>query len=100
MSVSLVDQYQRQIAILHQMVQQSQRVRAYFDASRNEYRNQIEHSRQLGFMDDYVNELLQRYSELSARMDQLLQHMIQSELLASQQEERLRALIHRAQAHV
>ena len=93
MSVSLFDNYQRQIRILDTLRSESHAARGRFDAARGQYQQRICQAEQLGYMGDYVEQLQQRYQEFSGKLDQLLQTLIHGELRIDDQEQRLRGLI-------
>ena len=97
MSTFIIDEYQRQLRILDGLRRESQAVRSRFDGARQQYQQQINQSRTLGYMGDYVDQLGQRYREFSGQMDELLQIMLQGELKIGQQEDRLQRLIRDAQ---
>lgn len=99
MSVSIVDDYQRQLRILDALRSQSEATRSRFDSARERYQQQIRQSQQLGYMGDYVEQLDQRYREFSGQLDQTLQTLLRGELRITEQEQRLRHLIADAMSH-
>lgn len=96
--VNLIDEYQRQLQVLDQMLQESQSVRARFDVARQTYQSQINSSRNTGYMGDYVDQLTTRFREFSDLMDQLLLTMLRGEVNIADQEQRLRRAISDAQS--
>lgn len=96
--VNLVDEYQRQLRVLDQMLQESQSVRARFDVARQTYQSQINSARNMGYMGDYVDQLTTRFREFSDLMDQLLLTMLRGEVNIADQEQRLRRAIRDAQS--
>lgn len=97
MSVSLIDDYQRQLRILDALRQTSEQTRARLQASRQLYSDQITQAQSMGYMGDYVMQLLQRYREFSEKLDKMLEALLRGENEMGIQEERLRALIRDAQ---
>jgi len=93
MSVSIVDDYMRQLRILDALRSQSEATRGQFDSARERYHQQIRQSQQLGYMGDYVEQLDERYREFSGHMDQTLQTLLRGEMRITDQEQRLRHLI-------
>ena len=93
MSVSLLDNYQRQLQILAELREESQAARARFETARNIYGQQISRAEQLGYMGDYVAQLQQRYRAFSELMDQALITLVRGELRIDGQTERLRGLM-------
>lgn len=94
---SIIDEYQRQLRILDAMRSQSQAVRGRFDGARQRYLEQINASRSMGYMGDYVDQLHSRAREFSDQLDALLTFMINGELKIGEQEDRIQRLIRDAQ---
>lgn len=97
MSVSLLDNYPRQIRILHELRDESIASRARFEAAREAYQQQIRKAESMGYMGDYVEQLQVRFREFHQKMDEMLQTLVRVELQVATQETRMRQLLIDAQ---
>lgn len=90
--MATIDDYNRQLAILARLLENTQQVRYRFNQSRNNYRDQIAQAGQHKFMGDYVTQLEHRFQEFSGLTDNLLMQLARVEIEVAAQNERINRL--------
>lgn len=90
--MATIDDYNRQLAILARLLENTQQVRNRFNQSRSNYHDQISQAGQHKFMGDYVTQLELRYQEFSGFTDKLLMQLAHVEIEVAEQNKRINQL--------
>jgi hypothetical protein len=90
--MTIIDDYNRQLAILARLLENTQQVRYRFNQSRTNYRDQIAQAGQHKFMGDYVTQLEHRFQEFSGFTDKLLEQLARVEIEIAGQNQRINRL--------
>ncbi len=91
--MSAIDSYTNHLRMLNEVKQQLSALKRYMIEMREKYKRQIDVAESTGFMQDYTNQLKEKYQRFSQKVDDITSLMQRHDSQIAQQEAVIQRLI-------